>query len=110
MFKPGDFPALSSSLPVTEIAPPVYSRPGEVHRARLTTPLVGVALRLGPRQPAPPSSSEIPISIARTITIRAARGGSVTVPFNPQKEALISENRAANLGDAVKRPFTGNSL
>jgi hypothetical protein len=54
MFKPGDFPALSSSLPVTEIAPPVYSRPGEVHRARLTAPLVGVALRLPPPRHAEP--------------------------------------------------------
>ncbi len=47
MFRPGDFPALTSSLPVTEIAPPVHGRPGELHRERLTAPL-GVVLRLPP--------------------------------------------------------------
>lgn len=61
MFKPGDFPALSSSLPVTEIAPPVYSRPGEVHRARLTAPLVGLTQwRPPPRRAEPEERVEQP--------------------------------------------------
>lgn len=56
------------------------------------------------------SIAEVPIATTRVITVRAVRGGSITIPFNPRREALITENRLANLGDKIKKPFTGNSL
>lgn len=58
MFKPGDFPALSSSsLPVTEIAPPILSRPNAMRRARVVAPFaqpLAVVVRLPPPRHAEP--------------------------------------------------------